>query len=100
MLPLPRRAALAHAVLALGLLCGYAPRAGASEAEADGGGSDVPAADEVTDRVFLDVKFQGVNAATDKKKRNSNLDAQTAGEGRIVIGLYGDAAPKTVAVFK
>jgi len=100
-LPLPRRAALAHAraVLALELLRGCATQAVAAEAEADDGDS-VPVADEVTDRVFLDVKFQGVNAATDKKKRDSNLDAQAAGEGRIVIGLYGDAAPKTVAVFK
>ena len=95
-----RRAALARgrAFMALGLLHGLVAAADA-DSETDGE-EGVPVADEVTDRVFLDVKFQGVNAATIKGSRESNLDAQAAGEGRIVIGLFGDAAPKTVAVFK
>lgn len=95
-----RRAALARgrAFMSLGLLHGLVAAADAG-AETDGE-EGVPVADEVTDRVFLDVKFQGVNAATIKGSRESNLDAQAAGEGRIVIGLFGDAAPKTVAVFK
>lgn len=95
-----RRAVIARgrAFMALGLLHGLVAAANA-EAETDGE-EGVPVADEVTDRVFLDVKFQGVNAATIKGSRESNLDAQAAGEGRIVIGLFGDAAPKTVAVFK
>jgi hypothetical protein len=95
-----RRAALARgrAFMALGLLHGLVAAADA-DAETDGE-EGVPVADEVTDRVFLDVKFQGVSAATIKGSRESNLDAQAAGEGRIVIGLFGDAAPKTVAMFK
>jgi hypothetical protein len=95
-----RRAALerGRAFMALGLLHGLVS---AADADAGTDGEEgVPVADEVTDRVFLDVKFQGVNAATNKGSRESNLDAQAAGEGRIVIGLFGDAAPKTVAVFK
>ena len=109
----PRREALAraHAILACGFLqssvCAVAttdeeeaedddvsPAAGAARASVA-----APAA-TITDKVFLDVKFQGVNPAADKSGRDSNLDAQAAGEGRIVIGLYGKDSPEAAALFR
>ncbi|KAJ1494097.1 hypothetical protein T484DRAFT_1927930 [Baffinella frigidus] len=59
------------------------------------------AAGVVTDRIFLDIKIQGVNSANKANEgRSSNLDAQAALEGRIVIGLFGEDAPETAAMFK
>ena len=62
----------------------------------------IAAASEVTDRVFMDIKIQGVNAASDGggQNRGSNIDSQAAAEGRIVIGLFGKAAPETSSMFK
>lgn len=55
---------------------------------------EVAPASKVTDRIFLDIKFQGVNAAS-AGNRASNLDAQAALDGRVVIGLFGEDAPET-----
>ena len=59
----------------------------------------VATAAEVTDRIFMDIKIQGVNVASDNK-RGSNIGDQIAAEGRVVIGLYGKAAPVTANFFK
>jgi len=59
----------------------------------------VATAAEVTDCIFMDIKIQGVNVASDNK-RGSNIGDQIAAEGRVVIGLYGKTAPVTADFFK
>ena len=59
----------------------------------------VDTAAEVTDRVFMDIKIQGVNTASENK-RGSKIEDQAAAEGRIVIGLYGKDAPETASLFR
>ena len=59
----------------------------------------VDTAAEVTDRVFMDIKIQGVNTASENK-RGSKIEDQAAAEGRIVIGLYGKDAPETTSLFR
>jgi len=76
------------------LLCGAAFWASPGSSSAKG----EPA---ITDKVYMDVSIQGVNAASKgSEERESNISKQAAGSGRIVIGLYGEDAPETVAMFK
>jgi len=45
----------------------------------------------------------GVNSAASgagASKRASNLDAQAAAKGRIVIGLFGTSTPETAKIFR
>ena len=51
----------------------------------------------VTDRVYLDLRFQAVKQS---RQSNEQVDDQAPIDGRIVIGLYGNDAPETAAFFK
>lgn len=105
----PRRKVLG-AVLALGILQGPLARVqGANAAddteeeedtENEAGVRAVSAAADITDKVYMDIKIVGVNSAAADSKRETNLDAQAAATGRIVIGLYGKDAPETAKMFK
>jgi hypothetical protein len=51
----------------------------------------------ITDKVFLDLRFQAVKQS---RESNEQVDDQAPIDGRIVIGLFGNDAPETVALFK
>jgi len=95
-----RRGAMRAFLFAAGVLpAGIQCAAVADDVEDDGGEDEAVAAAEITDRIYLDLKIAGVNAAS-ASDRGSNLDKQSADEGRLVIGLYGKEAPEMCRMFK